>query len=122
MYPASGTIEICSCSIPSVLGPYGGEITYDGACGDCLCTDFFVDINDLTASDDNQVYFAYQCCDGTFTTQGYNAPGNYSVCLMRVTNVFILFRGNFVPPIYTSQYTYGTGCGDYCNTFCGEAC
>jgi hypothetical protein len=101
-------------------GAFFGNINNIGSCGDCECTQVFIDANDLANSDNNTVYFYYQCCDGTFTREIYSSPIQINICLARANGFAILQGGQYnIAP--SSTATFIAGCGGY-NTPCGTPC
>jgi hypothetical protein len=102
-------------------GPFFGEVNLIGSCGDCECTQVTIDSNDLGTSDNNTVYFYYQCCDGTHAVEPYMSPGfQPNICLARVNGFVILQGGNLVIAP-SSTTTFIVGCGGY-NQACGAGC
>jgi hypothetical protein len=116
-----GTLNICACGTPSVLGgAFFGNINLIGSCGDCECTEVYIDANDIGISDNNTVYFYYQCCDGSYAIGEFKNPGITNICLARANGLVILQGGQFnIAPSSTATFQFG--CGGY-NQPCGTPC
>jgi hypothetical protein len=118
--PNGGNITFCACGTPSVQGVWGGEAIQNGSCGDCQCYDIIIDNRDVLDSDENAVRVYYQCCDGTFNLE--LTGGNITRCANRIMGLFIVFRGNIIPPLWGSSYV-STGQGSCTNCVnCGQSC